>query len=221
MKTLHISVEVLSPLLMPKYPIHLDALLYAALKDNSDMEDGEVIEILDRILGKQDGVYKSSAMRFLKTNNFPLVSFERSFATRTHWEDWEYSENEKSKNVVTKGGGFRKRVTTYNAIQAYAVDFYAVGEANKIEYLLKCLGFIGLQNNQGFGEIGNITISEIKNDYSFIDDQGELARCLPINLVPEELKLLNMQLKNSIKPPYQSSERVLTCIPNFRVKHLN
>lgn len=221
MKPLHISLEILSPVLLPKYPVHLDALLYAALKDNSDMDDESILKIIDGILDKQNGVYKSSAMRFLKSNHFPLTSIQWSFATRTHWEDWEFSQNEKSKNIITKGGGFRKRVTTYNAIQSHAVDFNAVGEPEEIHYLLSCLGFIGLNNNQGFGEIGNITIAEIEEDFSFIDDEGELARCLPISMVPEDVKNTVMQLKNSVKPPYQSSERILACLPNFRTKHIN
>lgn len=221
MKPLHISLEILSPLLPPKYPIHLDALLYAALKDNSDKDDESILKIIDGILDKQNGVYKSSAMRFLKSNHFPLISTEWCFATRTHWEDWEFSQNEKAKNVTTKGGGFRKRMTTYNAIHPHAVDFNAVGEPKDIYYLLSCLGFIGLNNSQGFGEIGNITITEIEEDFSFIDEEGELARCLPINMVPEDIKNTVMQLKNSVKPPYQSSERILVCLPNFRTKHIH
>lgn len=220
MKNLHISVEILSPILMPKYPIHLDALLYAALKDNSDMDDDAVLEILDRVLDKQDGVYKASAMRFLKSNHSPITDMEWTFATRTHWEEWEFSTKEKSKTIVTKGGGFRKRVTSHNGILTHAVDFFAVGEPQHIHYLLKCLGFIGLNNNQGFGEIGEIDILEINQDFSFIDEQDELARCLPINMVPEEIQNTVMQITNSFKPPYKSSERLLTCIPNFRTQHI-
>ena len=221
MKPLHISLQILSPVLLPKYPIHLDALLYAALKDNSDMDDESVLKIIDGVLDKQNGVYKSSAMRYLKSNHFPLLATQWSFATRTHWEDWEYSPNEKVKSVVTKGGPFRKRVTTYNALKAHAVDFFAVGNSKEIQYLLSCLGFIGLENNQGFGEIGEITITEIDEDFSFIDDAGELARCLPIDMVPEDIKNTVSQLNNSVKPPYHSPERILACLPNFRTKHIN
>ena len=46
MKPLHISVEILSPILLPKYPIHLDALLYAAIKDNSDMNDDTILKVI-------------------------------------------------------------------------------------------------------------------------------------------------------------------------------
>lgn len=221
MKPLHISLQILSPILLPKYPIHLDALLYAALKYHSDMEDESVLKIIDGILDKQNGVYKASALRFLKSNHSPLTTTQWSFATRTHWEDWEFSQKEKARTIVTKGGGFRKRVTTYNAIKAHAVDFNAVGKPNEIRYLLNCLGFIGLENNQGFGEIGDITITEIEDDYSFFDDSGELARCLPIGMVAEEIKPTVMQLNNAVKPPYQSSERILACLPNFRTKHIN
>lgn len=221
MKPLHISLELLSPILVPKYPIHLDALLYAAIKENTDLNDESILQLLNRAIDTKDGIYKSSAIRFLKSNHFPLTASERSLPTRTHWEDWEFSQHEKSKNIITKGGGFRKRVTTYNAINAYAVDFHAVGEADLIEYALDSLGFIGLQNNQGFGEIGNITIVEIEDDYSFVDEDGCLARCLPVDLVDQAIRPSSLELLNSVKPPYQSSERVASCIPNFRTKHIN
>ena len=221
MKPLHISVEILSPILLPKYPIHLDALLYAAIKDNSDMDDDTILKVIDSVLDKQDGVYKSSAMRFLKTNHFPVTYSERSLATRTHWEDWEFSQHEKSKSIIVKGGGFRKRVTTFNAVNVHAVDFHAVGDPSRIEHLLNCLGFIGLNNNQGFGEIGSITIEEAEQDYSFIDEDGNLARCLPVEMVTQDIRSTCMQLVNSFKPPYQSSERIQTCIPNFRIKRIH
>jgi CRISPR type IV-associated protein Csf3 len=219
MKPIHITLEILSDILPSKYPIHLDALLYAALKDNSHMDDEEVLEILDKILDKKDGVYKASSMRYLKTNSQPITTKEWSLATRTHWSEWVYSKKTKARNVITKTGKYRKRITTRNGISVYAVDFYAVGEPEKIKYLLNCLGWIGLNNSQGFGEIGKIEIQEIADDFSFTDESGELARCLPINMVPSDIQDTVMRVENSFKPPYQSSERVLTCIPNFRIKH--
>lgn len=221
MKKLHISVELQSPIALPKYPIHLDALLFEAIKDNSDMDFASITCILDTILAKEDGVYKASAMRFVKSNHFPLKTFEWALATRTHWEDWQFSQHEKSKNIITKGGGFRKRVTTYNVILTKYVDFHATGNIAQIKYLLEALGFIGRLNNQGFGEIANIQIEEIEADYSFFDEQGDLARCLPVSLVNDEQKNKNIQVKNSITPPYQHSERVLSILPSFRLKHSN
>lgn len=221
MKPLHIQLEILSPILLPKYPIHLDALLYAALKDNSDMTDESILNIIDGILDKKDGVYKSSAMRYLKSNLYPLTTFEWSFISRTNWEEWEFSTQTKAKRITTKSGAFRKRVTPHNAIHVHAVDFNAVGNPDQIHHLLYCLGFIGLNNNQGFGEIGEITITIVEDDYSFFDEQNELARCLPVGLVPKQLRTSLLQLTNSVKPPYQTSDRILACLPDFRTKHVN
>lgn len=221
MKTLHISVELQSPIVMPKYPIHLDALLYEALNENSDMDKDTIISLLDGILDKENGVYKASAMRFLKSNDFPVTTFEWALATRTHWEDWQYSEHEKAKSIITKGGGFRKRVTTYDATLAKYVDFHAVGDANKIKFLLEMLGFIGRLNKQGFGQIASINISDCDQDYSFFDENGVLARCLPINLVNEDIRSEYLQIINAVSPPYKYSERVPSLLPSFRIKRIH
>lgn len=221
MKTLHISVELQSPIVMPKYPIHLDALLYDSIKDNSDLDHESIIHTLDTILAKENGIYKASALRFLKSNHFPITTFEWALATRTHWEDWQFSEHEKAKNIITKGGGFRKRVTTYNAILTKFVDFHATGNADQIKHLLSMLSFIGRLNNQGFGEISNIHIETIEGDYSFFDEEGELARCLPIDLVAADQRAQYLQITNSVRPPYQHSERVPSLLPSFRLKRIH
>lgn len=221
MKPLHISVELLSPVVMPKYPIHLDALLYEAIKDNSDLDQQSITDLLDKFLAKKNGIYQASAMRFLKSNHNPLKTFEWALATRTHWEDWQFSEHEKAKNIITKGGGFRKRVTTYNAILVKTVDFHAVGDAARIKQMLEAIGFIGMLNNQGFGEVADVHIEVIDNDFSFFDEEGRLARCLPIELVDQDQRDQYLQVINSVKPPYKFSERVQSLLPSFRLKRIH
>lgn len=221
MKPLHIAVELLSPVVMPKYPIHLDALLYECIKDNSDLDQQSITKLLDTILSKKDGVYQASAMRFLKSNHNPIKSFEWALATRTHWQDWQFSEHEKAKNIITKGGGFRKRVTTYNALLVKTVDFHAVGNPKHIKQLLETIGFIGLLNNQGFGEIADIHIEVVADDYSFFDEDGNLARCLPVELVDLNQRDEYLEVINSVKPPYKFSERVPSLLPSFRLKRIH
>lgn len=219
MNSLRIELGISSPILQPQYPIHLDALLYAAFKSASDFSDEEILLELDKILAKENGIYKASAMRFIKSTSMPLVASDVSFVTRTHWTEWEYSKHEREKSVITKGGPFRKRVTEYQAINVGAVEFHAIGDEEKIKYLLEILGFIGLGNNQGFGEISSINFEE-SEDYCFFDENGELARNLPIEMVSNEIANQCINTVNSVKPPYKTSERKQSVIPNFRVKSI-
>lgn len=219
MKSIRISLEMSSPILVPKFPIHLDALLFASYQLNTNLSDQEILNRLEGVLGIKDGIFQASAMRYIRTKQTPIHSCQWSLVTRTHWEEWPYSQHEKEKSVIVKGGGFRKRVTEYNAISTGAVDFHAVGDPQKIKYLIENLGFIGLNNSQGFGEITAIDIEE-DEDFTFFDEEGELARSLPIHLVSAEKTESYLKILNSFKPPYQTSERVESLIPNFRLKTL-
>lgn len=219
MKSIRISLEISSPILVPKFPIHLDALLFASYQLNTDLTDEEILIRLGDVLVVHDGIFKASAMRYIRTKQTPINSRQLSLVTRTHWEEWPYSKHERVKSIETKGGGFRKRVTEYNAISTCAVEFHAVGDPEKIKYLLENLGFIGLNNSQGFGEITEISIEE-DQDFTFFDEDGELARSLPVYFVDPEKSESYLKVLNSFKPPYQTSERVESFIPNFRLKTL-
>lgn len=216
MTPIRIIVEVLSPIELPKYPIHLDGLLFWALKDESDITDEEALIKLDSILAKDGDIYKASSMRFIRSVDLPIVDKEIAHPTRTHWNEWKFTVVEKSKTITTKGGPFRKRMTIKAGISAGFVEFNAVGDAMKIQYLLDSLGFIGLSNRQGFGEIGEIQVDEINEDYSFYDENGELARVLPI-AVAKQYCGEYLSIKNSYQPPYKTSARVDCLVPNFRV----
>lgn len=219
MKSIKISMEISSPILVPKYPIHLDALLYSSLQLNTNWSENEILDELKKILAIENGVFKASAMRFTRTKQQPITFKKCSLATRTHWTEWPYSSHERAKTITTKGGGFRRRVTSYNGIVTPCVEFHAVGVPDRIHYLLDVLGFIGLCNNQGFGEITNIQIEE-DQDFSFFDEQGSLARCLPTYMLTKDQLANHFITTNSIAPPYKTSERVESVIPDFRLKTL-
>lgn len=216
MTPLHITLEILAPIELPKYPIGLDGLLYWAIKNNSDSSDEQTLAYLDQILSKKDGVYQASSMRCIRSPELPLTQLEIAHPTRTHWVDWPFHVIEKKKSVTVKGGPFRKRMTVKDGLTVGYVDFHAVGDAEKIHYCLYSLGFIGTSNNQGFGEIGQIDIQEVEHDYSFFDENDELARVLPAALM-EDKKSEYLQIVNSFKPPYHTSPRQLCVIPNFRI----
>lgn len=215
MKSLHIVLEILSPIELPKYPIGLDGLLYWAVKDNSDATDEQVLEYLDQVLSKKDGIYQASSMRCIRNAEAPLIEKMISHPTRTHWSEWPFPLKDKKKQVTTKGGPHRRRMTSKNGISVGHVDFHAVGDAEKIHYMLDILGFIGTSNNQGFGEIGQIEITTIEDDFSFFDENKLLARVLPMSMMTGQRQYF--QTINSFKPPYNSSPRELCAIPDFRV----
>lgn len=207
MKNLHIVLELNTPIELPKYPISLDGLLYWAIVLNGGDES-----LLDVVLAKKDDIYLASALRFVRAPYLCFEAMETAHPICQNWPDFPFKTDKKA--VCEKGGPYRRKMTSRLGILAKQIDFHAVGNAEKIEYLLKILGFIGLSNNQGFGEIVSVTATEIDDDYSWFDEQGELARVLPVKYVEQESKYLKDV--SSYKPNYATSERVACCLPNFR-----
>lgn len=216
MTPVHITMELLSPIELPKYPIHLDGLLFWAIKEETDSSDEEALQVLNTVLDKDGDVYKASSIRFIRSVEMPILDTDIAHPTRTHWDDWPFKVLENSKTITTKGGPFRKRMTTKSGLSAGQADFYAVGDAQKIKYLLETLGFIGLSNRQGFGEIGSVQVDVIEDDYSFFDENNQLARVLPVERVQDSSNEY-LKIMNSFQPPYSSSTRTECCCPNFRI----
>ncbi|WP_436659648.1 hypothetical protein [Acinetobacter sp. P1(2025)] len=213
MKNLKVVVEILSPIVMPKFPIHLDALIYYGVGFDFDK--------LDQVLAKDDasGVYRASAMQFLRIAGETIKETAAVHATRTYWEDFKLPFSHKAGTITVKGGPYRKKMTKRNAISTQYVQFYAVGDAEKIKYVLSSLGFIGKSNQQGFGQIGNIEIEEVENDFSFFDQNAELARILPIEMVETNKSYLKQFVR--YKPSYVQSESADCFLPNFKLITVN
>lgn len=217
-KPLHILLEIGSPIEMPQYPIHLDSLLYWAIKDNCDDDNVSVLARLDQILDKAHGIYKASSMRFVRSVSQGLIVKDINHPTRTHWSDWEIQLSKKASRVTTKTGGFRKRLTIKNGVLCERVEFFAVGDAAKIRYLLEVVGFIGTSNRQGFGEIININIEEVDVDQSWYSVDRELMRILPSTLFSPAYADQSYRLSMAaFAPPYHQSGQQACVFPNFLI----
>lgn len=211
MKPISVLINLGSPIELPKNPIHLDALLYAAIE-----ELGGDVAMLDDILAKSDNIYHASAMQYIRSVVAPICAVSVAHPTVTKWAD--FTGDIKKKSISEKGGPFRKRMTKRNGILVGQVMFNAVGDADKITWLLNSLGFIGLSNRQGYGEIRSVQIAEDQQDFSWFDDTGALARVLPVTLMPNGDQGNYLVRDNSFAPCYKYSETAKCCIPNFRQK---
>lgn len=226
MKPVRILLTIASPIELPKFPIHLDALLYWALH-----ELGMDSKKLDEILKQTDGIYHASALRNIRTPTTPLVAATNSHVTTSNWPEYDGALMEKYlsrkgveklrevKKILLKTGTYRRKVSIQNALKVAQVEFHAVGNPELIQWLLESLGFIGLANKQGFGEISSVWIEEIEHDLSWFDEEGKLARILPVSHLESDANLY-LQQSCRVKPNYAdaSNPLVLSCIPNFRLK---
>lgn len=226
MKPISILLTIVSPIELPKFPIHLDGLLYWALN-----ELGMDKSKLDEILKQTDGIYHASSLRHIRTPTTPVVTTSNAHVTTSEWPEFEgelmervtskkgVTKLKEVKKIVFKTGSYRRRISIQNGLKVAEVEFHAVGDAQKIHWLLDSLGFIGLANKRGFGEIGSIAISEIEQDLSWFDEDGKLARILPVTHLKAEADRY-LQQSCRIKPNYADATNplVMSCIPDFRLK---
>lgn len=215
MKNLRIRVQVLTPIEIPNYPIHLDGLLYWSIIDHTDWDKDTALSYLDSAIAKQNGIYKASAMIFTRSVDTPLIACETAHPTTINWNEFGLLLSKKIGTIITKTGYYRKRMTKRNAISVGYIEFYAVGDSYKIQHLLELAGFIGLSNKQGFGEIGEILIEEIAQDHSFFFENGLVARNLPIEMLPSDYKGVQQLLPTT--PPYSTTRKILSVFPEFTV----
>lgn len=215
MTNLKLTLEILTPIEVPKYPIHLDGLLYWSIIDHTDYTEGQALEYLDTVLAKENGIYKASQLIYTRSSTQPLLACETTHPTTINWFEFSLPLAKKVGTITTKSGHYRKKMTTRNALAVGLVEFYAVGDPEKIQHLLELAGFIGLSNKQGFGEIGEITIEEIEQDYSFFLEDGSIARNLPITMLSDEY--IGMKQLLPIAPPYSTSPKHLSVLPEFTV----
>lgn len=224
MKNLCITLHIKTPIIPGKYPLNLDGLLYWAAFEGCGEDEQKALEIVDRALESDLGVYKSSDMIYLHTPQQGLTQGEAVFSTNFDWR--EYQHPTKRKSVMELGGPYRARLTTYASISCQAVRFYAVGDADLIRFLIDSAGFIGRGNNQGHGEISEILIDEIGDDWSWHKSEDNstvvmLQRSLPVN-VSEGIDALKGVLNPAdqtlirTKPPYTTSKEELGYSTSFK-----
>lgn len=213
MKNLCITLHIKTPIIPGKYPLNLDGLLYWSAYEGSNEDSQRAIDILNLALASDQGVYKSSDMSYVHTPQHGLTQQEAAFSTNFNWREHKHPIGKTS--IMEGGGPYRARLTKYISIGTQAVRFYAVGDEDLIRFLIDSAGFVGRGNNQGHGEISEIVIEEIEQDYSWFrvteDKSVVLERCLPAN-VADNIDDLKPYLKNQnlllvrTAPPYTSSK---------------
>lgn len=227
MKNLCITLHIKTPIITGKYPLNLDGLLYWSAYEGSAENEVKALEIVNRALASDQGVFKSSDMIFIQTPQHSITQQEAAFSTNFNWREHRFPT--KKKSILELGGPYRARLTTYDAIGCCAVRFYAVGDADIIRFLIESAGFIGRGNNQGWGEIGEIVIEEIAQDNSWYqvsnDNKPQLQRCLPV-AVAESIDVLETvftrddQTLIKSKPPYTKTKETLGYSTSFNREFL-
>ena len=178
---LKIELEILTSIVHGNYyPIHLDGLIYWAIRNFSDVHDFAIQEI-DKVFSKTSGVYHASQALFVKSLNARITATEVVRSTNTQWAEYKGTFTKAKKSIKENEGVFRRLYTERLGIKANKIIFFAHGDAEKVQLYLNSLIGVGRSANAGFGEIAKVEVSKAMEDYSwFYDDK--LNRILPTRI---------------------------------------
>ncbi|MEQ6359515.1 hypothetical protein V7D15_07360 [Thermoanaerobacter thermohydrosulfuricus] len=183
-------------------PIHFDGLLTAlsvfknGILDNPIPQNAVKVNLPLIQVGNEKKIWKASCM---KIDPAKSKVYRDIWTGSTSWVDFvpfKGTLNPSSGIFRAKAGILMLLVTPY-------VEFYFDTEnINKVIDLLNDLTHIGSRISAGYGEIKNIEIEKSKNDYTLIDEDGYIARHIPVTELQENADpRWNIDFV-SYKPPY-------------------
>lgn len=207
---LKIELEILTSIVHGNYyPIHLDGLVYWAIRNFYDVHDSAIEEV-DQVFSKSSGIYHASQALFVKSLNSRITATEVVRSTSTQWAEYKGMFTKAKKSIKENEGVFRKLYSERLATKANKIIFFAHGDPDKIEFYLNSLMGLGRSANAGFGEIAKVEVTKAIEDYSwFYDDK--LNRILPTRLFT---MARNEPIKSCrYKPNYKEGDTVDCYIP--------
>lgn len=207
---LKIELEILTSIIHGNYyPIHLDGLVYWAIRNFYDAHDSAIQEV-DQVFSKSSGIYHASQALFVKSLNSRITATEVVRSTSTQWAEYKGNFTKAKKSIKENEGVFRKLYSERLATKANKIIFFAHGDPDKVEFYLNSLMGIGRSANAGFGEISKVDVTKAIEDYSwFYDDK--LNRILPTRLFT---MARNEPIKSCrFKPNYKEGDTAECYIP--------
>lgn len=210
MRPFEIQIQLLSPIIMPRYPLSLDGLVYWALGDHVGHE--QALATLRGLLAEESGCYKASSMALVRTPWRDITGTSLTFPTCVQFADTDLFADCGKKVVVTGGGPFRRRMSSWDAYSAHAVMFHGVGDGKAVAELIAGSVFgLGRNWGRGAGTIGAVASVDCESDFSWQDENGCLARTLPVT---HGHALPGGSLGHArFRPPYMCSDKAECVIP--------
>ena len=193
-----IKVIVASPIILEGEKIRLDQLLLS-------VDEHPLLE-------KTDDLYHASQsiVNKVKHSGFFIVSDDINPPSLP-------CQPKKDISIDTGSGVWQayKRKIRYHIIDELV--FYARGDAEYLAETIRNIGFLGAYTSIGFGEIAEVSVTQMEEDYSFINEERRLMRSIPVgvalNIDFGEDGPLASSYHESLEDCYNNSSLVLSYNP--------
>ena len=178
-----LSIELLTPFYMG-HRITLDGLLSAAIYNATGMTGDENAALIP--LESDYGVFKGSSLFVGGEYRHRAVGRIMALKGDSDMNVNAFSPNGRGGRytfIDSQRDAYKYNMSHYQGIQAETVEFYGFGDAEKCRDLIQNFIFgIGKRANSGAGQIGEITIHYLDWDQSYIREDGQPARPLPLEM---------------------------------------
>lgn len=211
---LKISISVLPPIYINSPWLHFDSILtYLCIREALDelfyyLPTEHIMDIsqLKIPLKKTEDIYHSSVGIY--SDNLRIYC-DKLYKRFTDKQTNKLTKKQQKGKIKINQGHFKDFMINMPMLITDNITFYANGDKNEIKRLLSNLTHLGKKTSIGSGQINNIKIKEIPEDYSFFKDNN-IMRPIPVKIKLPIIEGMRFE-KQPYKPPYWDKNNVDMC----------
>jgi CRISPR type IV-associated protein Csf3 len=197
MESLKVTFTFSSPVVVPEYPIHLDALLaWAKVEEAKDQGSENPFPAQESLpLGTYGGIWQASALAFTPVGTSFFIPLTRKFDINSLAND-QGLKYEGKKNKFTQGSG---KFKGYNLMMhcrwMLKAEAWGIGDLKEVVRLLSSVTSISNYRRIGYGEVASCKVTLAK------DQSLWMARNVPTDteLLPG---ILFARAQQNLRSPY-------------------
>lgn len=174
MQNLRIEITLATPLALGRTHLTLDAVLFGILSERAEHGQfhGDPIESIP--LKCEDGLFFATAAEFGQMVETPELKIGgiRPVKDMANATEFLQPKGHKLSKIVTTSGHTKAHLSRMRSIACATVVWEAVGDAERIEALLRNTPSIGALRKDGHGQIASVEVGETDAD----DEREVLVR---------------------------------------------
>lgn len=184
-----ITLQLATPFVMGRTRLTLDGLLSAAVFRKTGLQGEQCIPHIP--LEQAEGIFKASSLFISDDARLSHIKVGRGMSLKglndlsmEHFLP-NSAKGDRYLSVDQQRGPYKANITAYSALNATAVCFYGVGDAQAVKLLIDTyITGIGVHASTGFGQILSTEIEQLEagDESHWITESGLPARPLPIEL---------------------------------------
>jgi CRISPR type IV-associated protein Csf3 len=141
----------------------------------------------------------------------PVLKKTTVFKRFTDYEVNTLDDSVNKGRLRTNSGYYKDAMINLPAVVTDNITFYCKGDKQELTRLLKHLQYVGKKTAYGGGEVKDISITSINEDYSFLKE-GKVMRPIPVGVIDVPVVPGRSWRKCTYKSPYWDGSQSRMCV---------